>query len=110
MIIRYSKIPKMLSLVIDVYAITLWPFIFITDEGDPGTIAHEKIHLRQQVELGIIGFYFLYAAFWLFNFYKFKNKERAYYEIPFEKEAYAASHGGDVYLSKRRFCEWIIYL
>ena len=29
MIIKNSKIPKWASIVIDVYAITLWPFVFI---------------------------------------------------------------------------------
>ena len=51
MIIKNSKIPKWASIVIDVYAITLWPFVFIRDHGDEVTINHEKIHLRQQVEL-----------------------------------------------------------
>lgn len=110
MIIKNSKIPSMLSIFIDVYAITLWPFIFIKDNGNIETIAHEKIHLRQQVELGIIGFYILYASFYLYYYWKLRDNNKAYFAIPFEKEAYTASKGGDVYLSKRNFLEWLNYL
>jgi len=110
MIITNSKIPQLMSIIINVYAITLWPFVFIRDEGNEDTIWHEKIHLRQQVELAIIGFYLLYGAFWLYNFIKLRDKEAAYYAIPFEKEAYAASSGGETYLSKRQNYAWINFL
>ena len=109
MIIKNSKIPKMLSLVINVYAIALWPFVFIRDEGDEFTIIHEKIHLAQQKELLLVGFYFLYGLFWLYNFIKTKDKKDAYYRIPFEKEAYIRSHETN-YLSKRKPYAWIKYL
>ncbi len=110
MIIRNSRVPKMLSLVIDAYAVAIWPFIFIRDEGSERVIAHEKIHLRQQVELGIIGFYILYAAFWLFYMYKLRDKSAAYYAIPFEREAYAGDFSGEQYLKKRHNYEWLNFL
>ena len=109
MIIRNSKVPKWLSIVIDVYAIALWPFIFISDEGDPVTINHEKIHLRQQVELLIIGFYLLYALFWLKNLIKTGDKDKAYYNIPFEKEAFAMDNDLK-YLKKRMPYAWLNFL
>ena len=105
MIIRNSRVPQWLSIVIDVYAIALWPFIFIRDEGDVTTVNHEKIHLRQQVELLIIGFYFLYAFYWLRSYLKQGDKARAYYDIPFEKEAYMFD-GFPEYPEKRRRFNW----
>ena len=108
-IIKNSKVPKYLSIVIDVYAIALWPFIFISDEGDPITFNHEKIHLRQQVELLIVGFYLLYALFWLKGFVKHRDRHRAYFEIPFEKEAYTRQDDFN-YLTKRQYFSWINYL
>ena len=110
MIIKNSKIPRYLSFFISSYAIALWPFIFIRDEGDKQTIVHEKIHLRQQVELGILGFYLLYAGFWLYYLAKTRNSYIAYYEIPFEKEAFACQSMGDKYLKNRQLYSWINYL
>ena len=110
MIIRNSRVPQLMSIVIDVYAITIWPFIFIRDEGDEKVITHEKIHLRQQVELGIVGFYILYAAFWLYYMYKLGDKRAAYYAIPFEREAYAGDFAGERYLEKRHNYEWLNFL
>ena len=109
MIIRNSRVPQWLSIVIDAYAITLWPFIFIRDEGDPGTINHEKIHLRQQVELLIVGFYLLYAYYWLKGYLKHGDRVRAYYEIPFEKEAHTLDSDLN-YLEKRQHYAWINFL
>ena len=109
MIIRNSRVPKWLSIVIDVYAIALWPFIFIRDEGDVTTVNHEKIHLRQQVELLIIGFYLLYGFYWLRSYLKQGDKAQAYYDIPFEKEAYA--YDNDLkYLEKRKNYAWLNFL
>jgi len=109
MIIKNSRIPKLASIVIDVYAITLWPFVFIRDHGDEVTINHEKIHLRQQVELLILGFYLLYGFFWLKRYIKHRDKARAYYENPFEREAYTNDENLD-YLSDRKVYTWLNYL
>ena len=65
MIINNSKlVPK------GFIGITIWPFIFLRyDVKHHGIIRysrlvnHEKIHLRQQIELLIIPFYILYVLF-----------------------------------------------
>jgi hypothetical protein len=56
-IIRNSFIPKLFSVFISVYAITLFPFIFVKDNGNEVTVTHECIHIKQQIELFVIGFY-----------------------------------------------------
>jgi len=87
-IVKNSKIPKTLSWVIDVYAITLWPFIFIRDEGNDRTVNHETIHIKQYNELFVLGFLFLYLYDWIHGLIKYKDKQTAYYKIRFEQEAY----------------------
>ena len=80
-------------------AITIWPFIFIRKECSFNNVDlnHEKIHLRQQLELLIIFFYIIYLIEWIFKGYK---------NISFEKEAY--KYEGDLeYLKTRKiFNQW----
>ena len=111
-IIKNSKIPKYLSIFINIYAITLWPFIIFSDEGSIRILNHERIHIRQQTETLIIGFYILYILFWLIGLVRnIKSKDRfhkAYMYIPFEKEAY--SNDSDfTYLVNRKKFAWIKY-
>lgn len=87
-IIISPRFCKLMSVFINVYAITLYPFI-ISKEQLPITIYnHEKIHLVQQRELWVVGFYILYVWYWLKARAKGLNGTDAYYAIPFEKEAY----------------------
>lgn len=91
-IIKDSKIPKMLSFFIDIYAITLYPFIIIKDRGNEITINHEKIHLAQQRELFVLGFYVLYVYYWMIGKVKGLSNDAAYMNIPFEREAYTKQY------------------
>lgn len=71
--------------------IVLFPFIILKnnfDKQDKVMINHEKIHIRQQLELLIFPFYILYGLNFLINLIKYKNRELAYRNIIFEKEAY----------------------
>lgn len=72
--------------------LTLWPFIFIKEDGlkeDAVLINHERIHLKQQIELCIVPFYFWYVGEWLLKSILYLNTYRAYQNISFEREAYA---------------------
>jgi hypothetical protein len=82
-------------------AIALWPFIFVRKgrKWNEYIERHERIHLRQQIELLLVGFYLLYAILWMF---KGDNN-------PFEKEAYNGQWQED-YLQKRKFWEWTSYI
>jgi len=84
--------------------ITLYPFIFIKNPEDKSNkvlINHEKIHLRQQLELLVIFFYIWYVVEYYFWLLKLKNPQKAYRRISFEREAYAMEHDLN-YLKKRR--------
>lgn len=84
-------------------AMTVYPFIFVKSEDKitPTLINHEKIHLKQQLELLIILFYIWYFLEFLINYIKFKDINTAYMAISFEKEAY--KHENDAnYLKNRK--------
>jgi hypothetical protein len=98
---KNSAIPKALG----VRGITLYPYIFIGDEGDDRLINHELIHIEQQRELWVVLFYILYVAHWLRAFSKLGDFKMAYYEIPFEKEAYANDDNLE-YLKTRQKNAW----
>jgi len=87
----------------------LFPFILIKKRHiTKEVITHEKIHLRQQLELLILPFYLLYIIEFLILYIQTKNLNLAYRKISFEKEAYANQNNTN-YLSKRRFYAWIKY-
>ena len=71
-----------------VYAITLFPFIILSEDVDEFTMNHELIHFEQQKELFVVGFYALYVYDFIKGMIKYKNKDMAYYLIRFEQEAY----------------------
>ena len=104
-IITNSKIPQRLSIFIDIYAITLYPYIFIKDEGNPIVINHEKIHLEQQRELWLIGFYLLYVWYWFIAKVAGFSNTGAYHTIPFEREAYDKEEDME-YLNNRKKFAW----
>ena len=84
--------------------ITLFPFIFITKRellDNPYFINHEKIHIQQQKELFVIFFYIWYIADFIFKYIKYKNWEKAYKNIIFEKEAYQNENNLQ-YLNQRK--------
>ncbi len=69
-------------------------------------INHEKIHLQQQKELLLIGFYLAYIFEYLLNLYVFRNKKKAYRSISFEKEAYK-NENNELYCKTRKiFGQW----
>ena len=108
-IIENSRIPQALSLFINIWAITLYPFIICKGTLDQQTRTHEVIHLRQQRELLLIGFYLLYVAFWIYGVIRFKSFHAAYRNIPFEKEAY--EHDLDpTYPMNRKSHSWIKFI
>ena len=71
------------------HAITLFPLIFYNDERlTERELRHEAVHLWQQAALLIVLFYLLYLIFWILNLVKYRDNDRAYREIPFERSAY----------------------
>jgi len=90
--------------------ITIYPFIFISDEfsDDTRMLNHEKIHMEQYKELLWIGFVVLYVLNWLFLFCKYWDFELSYRSVMFESEAYNHDDDQD-YLSNRKSYAWWSY-
>ena len=92
--------------------IALFPFILLKDQKDvedSSMLQHEKIHLRQQMELLILPFFIWYGIEYLIRMLRYKNKKLAYRNISFEREAYANELQKD-FLQKRRFWNFLNYL
>ncbi|RQP14186.1 MAG: hypothetical protein EAS48_02170 [Chryseobacterium sp.] len=92
--------------------ITIFPFIFLKNRSlrlDPVLINHERIHLRQQLELLIVFFYLFYVVEYYIRLLRLRNAYQAYRTISFEREAF--EHENDLgYLKKRRFWSFVKYL
>ena len=107
-IIYNSIVPKLFSWFIEAYAITLFPFIFIRDDGNTQTENHESIHIAQYAELFVFGFLFLYAFDYAKGLIKYRNKTKAYLMIRFEQEAYEMDKDLN-YLDSREKFAWRKY-
>lgn len=92
--------------------ITLFPFIFLKSKSlksNTVLINHEKIHLKQQIELLILPFYLWYSIEFLFRLVRHKNWFTAYKNISFEREAFCNDTNLD-YLKTRPFWQFLKYL
>lgn len=79
------------------HAITLFPVVLYRDEElSEAEVRHETVHLWQQAALLLVGFYVLYFVFWLIGLLRYRNSDRAYREIPFERSAYILESKSDV--------------
>lgn len=89
--------------------LTFFPFVIMSDKLDKLNrvfINHEKIHIRQQLELLILPFYLWYFIEFFVLWIKFKDKNKAYRNIVFEKEAYR-NETNLGYLNKRKLWNFI---
>lgn len=92
--------------------LSLWPFIIVKEgalKRDKVLINHERIHLKQQLELLLVGFYLWYMLEWLFRTVWYLSAYRAYQNISFEREAYCNEQDFD-YPQKRKIFSFLNYL
>lgn len=93
-------------------AIVLFPFIFIRypeDRSNRRLLTHEKIHIRQQLELLVLPFYVWYLAEYIFRRMQHRDHLNAYLAISFEREAYACETDAN-YLNNRPLFAFREYL
>ena len=91
---------------------TIFPFVIIStqaDMSDEVLINHEKIHLKQQLEVAILPFFVIYFFEYLVRLIQYRNRRDAYHNISFEREAYA-NEGNLEYLKQRKFWSFLKYL
>jgi len=92
--------------------LTFYPFVFLADKDDKLNkvfINHERIHIRQQIELLILPFYLWYFSEYLFQLLQFRDRKKAYYSISFEREAYSNEKDLD-YLKQRSFWRFLKFI
>ncbi len=92
--------------------VTIWPFIVMRSKElrlDEVFINHEKIHIRQQVELLVLPFFLWYAIEYVCRLFQYRDAYKAYLNISFEREAYTREKDAD-YLKQRKFWSFLSYL
>ena len=92
--------------------LTAFPFVFVkyrTDATNSVFLNHEKIHIRQQLELLILPFFIWYLLEYLLRLIQYRKTDLAYRNISFEREAYT-NESDFGYLKKRPFFRFLNYL
>jgi len=110
MIIVSRRLVKVLSFNF-ASAMALFPFILLQKASlreNHEMMNHERIHLRQQLELMILFFYLIYLTEYSFGRIKGQTHYQAYKNISFEKEAYENEHNLS-YLKHRKFFSFYKY-
>ena len=94
----------------NILGIALFPFILVQSKKPSIVlINHEKIHIRQQLELLVLPFYAWYLIEFVIKYIKYQNVYLAYKRISFEQEAYTFESSLD-YLKKRKVWAFLKYL
>lgn len=111
-IIKSVKLKNKWFIPNNVVVITIFPFIlvdgsFVLSSKDLYvTLKREQIHIKQQKELLIIGFYLLYFIEWVVKLLFYKD---AYRNISFEREAYENQYDRN-YESNRKCFSFLKYI
>nr|WP_294927942.1 hypothetical protein [uncultured Flavobacterium sp.] len=90
----------------------VYPFVLVKYDCDKVNrifLNHEKIHLKQQLELLVIPFFIWYFFEFLIRLIQYKNTALAYRNISFEREAYAKETDFN-YLKNRSFFQFLNYI
>ncbi len=92
--------------------LTVFPFVFLKYnrlKNDEVLINHERIHLRQQLELLVLPFYVFYVVEFLIRLVQYRAWKKAYRNISFERESYLNEDNLN-YLQTRKFWQFIKYI
>ncbi|RZJ66419.1 MAG: hypothetical protein EOO50_09785 [Flavobacterium sp.] len=91
---------------------TVYPFVLVASgkhKTDDVLINHERIHLRQQSELLVLPFFVWYFLEFLVRVIRYRDRKKAYFNISFEREAYA-NETDFGYLESRSLWRFLKYL
>ena len=106
-----SKIPVWLSKIspIEIWALSFGFWVWCRGNISERIRRHETIHYQQQIELLFVGQWILYGVFWLIGLVRYRSGKKAYYENPFEREAYTQDEDPN-YLKTRPMYNWRHYV
>lgn len=91
--------------------VVVYPFIFVCKKHVNNRIVmnHERIHLAQYEELGILGFWPVYLTLYIRELMRYEKHFKAYINNPMEQEAF--DNQLDLqYLRARKPYSWAKYL
>ena len=88
------------------YAVNLCGVVFAKHRLSPSEHRHEHIHTLQQRELLFVGFFVWYVLEWLVRLLQYRNATQAYFNISFEREAYAHENDKDYERRRRRYASF----
>jgi len=92
--------------------LTFYPFVILANKDDKFNevfMNHERIHIKQQIELLILPFYLWYVIEYLYRLIQYKDRKQAYLNISFEREAYENERDLN-YLKKYTFWNFLKFL
>lgn len=92
--------------------LAVFPFVLVKYQQDKSNlffVNHERIHLRQQLELLILPFFIWYFLEFFWRWIQYENFDLAYRNISFEREAYAKEKDLD-YLKRRSFWAFLKFI
>lgn len=92
--------------------LTVFPFVIIRyrfDSENKVLVNHERIHIRQQLELLVLPFFLWYFVEYAVRLLQYRNANLAYRNISFEREAYSNELNLD-YIKARRIFSFLKYL
>ena len=103
-----SRLPAALSKVapIDIWAISIGPFVWCKATLTERDKRHETIHYQQQLELLFVVQWVLYFLFYVIGLVGYRSGLLAYFNNPFEVEAYNNENDEDYLLTRKRW-NWI---
>jgi hypothetical protein len=91
---------------------TMFPFVMVRDRNAQDYLVlmnHERIHLRQQLELLVLPFFVLYGLDYLVKLIRYRDRNLAYRNVVFEREAYE-NENDLAYLKSRSFWRFLKYV
>ena len=92
--------------------LTVFPFVVVRDRNAQDYLVlmnHERIHLRQQLELLVLPFFVIYGLDYLVKLLRYRDKDVAYRNVVFEREAYQNENDLE-YLKSRSFWRFLKYV
>ena len=91
----------------NIRGLAIFPFIILKEKkfkSIPTLMNHERIHIRQQLELLWIFFFIWYGIEFLIRWLQYKNTNQAYLHISFEREAYQNDSNLNYLNSRKLWC------
>ncbi len=85
------------------YALNLFGVVFAKGTCEQVTINHESIHTVQMKECGYLFFYVIYLIEWLIRIVQYGGYTKGYYNISFEREAYANHYNLNYLHTRKRY-------